>query len=71
MGMAIAMIVVMGEGEIVGIEYDPFHGGFGCTDAINRRLYNQNSFSRINFGDVLDRGGSYRRDKSASVRAGY
>ncbi len=26
MGMAIAMIVVMGEGEIVGIEYDPFQG---------------------------------------------
>jgi hypothetical protein len=44
-------------------------GEFGCTDAINRRLHNQNSFWGINFGDVLHCGGSYRRDKAASVRA--
>jgi hypothetical protein len=53
MGMAIAMIVVMGEGEIVGGVINELQGEFGYTDTINRRLYYQNSFWGINFGYVL------------------
>ncbi len=44
MGMAIAMIVVMGKGEIVGIEYDQFQGCMqwldGCAESAAARRIN-------------------------------